>query len=250
MKYSFLLLFTIFSIALMGQTDDYHQLELNKGSKFIGKIVDKTKRHYLLQTNLIDTLYVKRSIVKRIYLIEDKHHWKGDVPVLVKGFYKTLLLGCGTGSRVTNPQWLSSLNSGILLFRFTPVSPQLLIPQSTLLSVYRASYSTGYQFNRYFGLGMGMNVDILAQDRFLDGSVFWERFNFNPYFQAKFNYPLQRLKNKDWWITMNVFRHTEITSGLSFHSGKDVYMVGVGWYRSYFAFKTENYISLQFGVQF
>ncbi|MFK7947731.1 MAG: hypothetical protein AB8G11_09080 [Saprospiraceae bacterium] len=251
MKYLFLFSFTLFNTILMAQIGDYHQIELDRGSRFIGKIVDETKKHYLLETNLADTFYIKRNAVKRLYIIKDKPYSNGDVPILTKGFYKTLLMGCGTGSRVTNPQWLSSLASGISLFSiFTPISPQLLIPQSTLLSVYKLSYSMGYQFNRHFGVGMGINIDALRQDRILDGNVFFEQFNVNPYFQAKVNYPLPNFGNKDLWVTVNAFRHTEIMTGMSFYSGKDVYMLGIGWYRSYFTFKTENYISLQLGLQF
>lgn len=251
MRYLFVLIFILLNTVLNAQIDTYHQIELNKGSKFIGKIVGETRQNYLLETNLIDTLYVKRTAVKRLYLIDNRSSSRGDIPILTRGFYKTFFMGTGTGSRRTNPKWLNATPVDFLLFSFfnTP-SPQILVPQTTLLTVYKGNFSMGYQFNRYFGLGMGINIDALVQDEFLNGSVYFERANFNPYFQGKFNYPLQNWGNKDLWATFNVFRHTEVAAGLTFYSGKDVFMLGLGWYRSYFSFKTENYVSFQLGLQF
>lgn len=233
------------------QISDYHQIELNGGSKFIGKIIDKNKYEYLLETNLIDTLHIKRSAIKRIFLIQQNHNAKADVPVLMNGIYKSFTFGVGSGSRVTNPQWLANTATNFVIFSvFNPPNPALLTPQSTLLSVYRIDYTLGYQLNRYFGLGIGMNIDALAQDELLTGNVVFERANLNPYFQGKFNYPLSNWGNKDIWMTLNAFRHTEIATGLTFYNGNSTYKVGLSWYKSYFAFKTENYFSLNVGFQF
>ena len=251
MRYLFLLFFLISSSVISGQIYDYHQIELNKGSHFIGKIVNKTNKYYWLETNLLDTFYIKRGATRRIFLIQNNDNTKGDIPILTKGIYRTFHFGVGTGSRVTNPHRINTLQSNFLLFSlFNPPDPQLLVRQSTLLTVYKVNFTVGYQMNRHFGLGMGFNVDAFRQGERLNGNVFLERMNLNPYFQGKFNYPIPNWGNKDLWLTVNAFRHTEVITGMSFYSANNVYNIGLGWYRSYFAFKTENYLSLQLGFQF
>lgn len=252
MKYLCLLVLLFYSINSFGQFDDYYQIRLNKGSKLLGKIVHETKKDYWLETNLSDTFYVKKSAIKGLYLIRNSQNSKGDVPVLIRGFYKLFSLGIGNGSRVTNPKLLDNSIFNPFPFRiFNPPNDiSLYTPQSTLLTVYKTNFSMGYQINKYFGFGMGFNLDLLRQGKRLVGNVFAENTNFNPYFQGKFSYPLEGFGNKDLWMTVNIFRHTEIITGLSFQMPKRTYHVGLGWYRSYFEFKTENYFSLQAGFQF
>ena len=157
-------------------------------------------------------------------------------------------MGIGSGNRVTNPRWINSFTT-FPIFSPTPISP-LLIRQSTLLTIYKFNTSFGYQFNRYVGIGGGVNIDALVQDEMLIGNTIFERTNLNPYFQGKFNYPLPNWGNKNLFLNINAFRHTEIVTGLGFHANHYTWNIGLGWYTSYFAFKTENYFSFQVGFQF
>lgn len=234
MKPILLLSFCLFYFVMNGQSEDYNLLELRKGSVLFGKIINKKGWTFSLETNSSDTLYIKKTSVKRIYLIEDMYDERGDLPVLTRGKYKTFFVGIGGGFERINPFENP--------FRFPALSPIITYRPITVIKM---GGSIGYQFNKYFGLGVGANYYYFKTNRLfaVDGAL-------HPYFQAKFDYTPPRWGNESVFLIANLGNQTEFIGGVSFVRPRRTYKVGVAFYKSYEAFKQETHLSLQAGIQF
>lgn len=244
-----LLLFTLLLLSnsiLWSQQDDYAIFKLRKGSVLFGRIIDKTDDSFLLETRLLDTLIIKSSSVRKRYGIFESDNFKGDLPVLVQGRYNTLFVGVGGGKQKT---YLGDRSS----FIFSPSGNSLPITFYSPVTLAKVSGSMGFQVNQYIGFGIGLNLDVFYP-KYPAGiaNVFFSEVNvnFNPYVQVKLNYTPKSWGDKDIFMTVNVFRHTEITTGISFARPKRKYSVGFAYYRSYQNYQQESYLTLQTGIQF
>lgn len=233
-------LLTFYTGILFGQSD-YAILELRRGSKLTGNLISKSYKGLSFQTSLHDTIVVRNQSVKRLYIVEEHFDEVGDVPVLSKGRYYTIGLGVGGGRQRINAQ-------NIPFFIFPGSIPIAPVTQYSPLIITRLHGSIGYQFNRYFGLGVGLIIrhnSAAASD-----IVFFNNpLNANFLVEGKFNYPLRQFGNKDIWIKVNALQHVEVSSGISFLLPKKRLDVGIGFFKSFNSFQADTYLSIQCGMQ-
>ena len=229
---------------LFGQSDNYSIIQLRRGSMLSGNIISKSYDGFRLGTNLQDTLYITNRSIKRQYIVEENFDYQGDVPVLARGRYYTFSVGTGGGQQRINPQ-----NAPFVIF-FPGSTPVIPITRYSPLILARIQGSIGYQFNRYFSLGTGAMIRYNNVPLPDNVSIFGQNtLKLVPYLEGTFNYPLDGYGNKDIWITVNAFQHTEVVVGVSFLQPKRRLNVGVGFFKSFNAFQADSYLSLQCGIQ-
>lgn len=229
---------------LFSQSNDLSIIQLKRGSKLTGNMIAKSYNGFTLTTSLHDTLEIRNRSVKRLYVVEENFDEIGDVPVMIRGRYYTFFVSTGGGRQRINPQ-----NSPFMFF-FPGSTPVIPVTRYSPLILARFQASMGYQFNRHFGLGAGLmfryNSVNVPNDISLYAGSSLRAF---PYIEGKFTYPLEKYGNKDIWVTVNAFQHTEVVVGLSFLQPKRRLNVGIGFFKSFNSFRADSYLSIQAGVQ-
>lgn len=238
---TFLLLFTAF---LFGQSEDFSILELKRGSLLSGKIISKSSNGIKLETALFDTLEIRTKSIKKQYLIAERFDYKGDVPTKIRGRYFTFSTGVGGGRQRIN------VENNPFAFFFSGRSTALPIIRYSPLIIARIQGSVGYQFNPYLGFGTGLIItynDVELPEGILTFTQ--SGFRATPYVEGNFNYPLKGQGNKELWVNVNAFLHTEVVVGISFLQPKRRFNVGVGFFKGFNRFQADSYFSIQTGIQ-